>query len=68
LVIGTIHVQNLTRKFDQLVMGPTMLLGATRAPLSHCFILRKFLEYFKYVFQKNINFLKKILNIIKVYI
>ncbi len=44
------------------LLSPTTLLGATCAPLNHCFIHRIFLEFFKYVFQKNINFLKKILN------
>jgi hypothetical protein len=32
LIIGTMHVQNPTCKFDQLVMGPTMLLRTTCAP------------------------------------
>jgi hypothetical protein len=29
-----------------LFLGPTMLLGATRAPLDHCFILKIFLKIF----------------------
>ncbi len=46
LVVGTILVQNPTCKFDQLVMGPTMLLRPTHAPLDPYFILRMFLEFF----------------------
>jgi len=58
LVVRTIHVQNSIRKFDQLVMGPTMILGATCAPLDHSFILRIFKEFFEYVFQKTLKIFK----------
>jgi len=36
----------LSRIFLIIPRGPTMLLGATRAPLNYCFILKIFLEYF----------------------
>jgi hypothetical protein len=32
--------------------GPTTLLGAARAPLNHCFIIRSFLESFLIHFSK----------------
>jgi hypothetical protein len=39
-------------------MGPTMILGATRTPLDHSFILRIFKEFFEYVFQKTLEIFK----------
>jgi hypothetical protein len=44
--------------------GPTILLGASHAPLDHYFILKIFLESFKHVFQKNMKFLKSFFNMI----
>jgi len=40
--------------------GPTTLLRATCAPLNHYFIPRIFLEFLKYVFQKNMNLVKNL--------
>ncbi len=44
--------------------GPTTLLRATRAPVNHYFILRIFIDFFKYIFKKYIKIQKKNLNII----
>jgi hypothetical protein len=42
-----------------MVMGPTMLLGATRAPLNHYFIFRILKENFNTSFKKHLKFENK---------
>jgi hypothetical protein len=38
-----------------MAKGATMILGATLSPLDHYFILKIFLECFKYVFKKTLK-------------
>ncbi len=40
-------IQKLSMRFlYNVIMGPTMLLKTTCAPLNHCFILKIFIEVF----------------------